>query len=76
MAMLGGAFWPIEIVSNRILLFLAELMPIKHAADGMIDAVVRNYSISELIQPIGILLLMGVLFMGIGINLMERVSKK
>lgn len=75
MAMLGGAFWPIDIVSNRILLFLAELMPLKHAAEGMIDAVVRNYSLSELIQPIGILLLMGVLFMGIGINLMERASK-
>ena len=74
MAMLGGAFWPLDIVSNRILLFLGELTPIKHGAEGMVDAVMRNMSISELIQPIGLLLLMGVLFMGIGINLMERVS--
>lgn len=76
MAMLGGAFWPLEIVSNRILLFLSDLMPIKHGAEGMIDAAMRNYTFSDLAQPIGILLLMGILFMGIGINLMERVSKQ
>lgn len=76
MAMLGGSFWPLEIVSNRILLFLAELTPIKHGTEGIMGAATRNLSISELIQPIGILILMGVLFMGIGINLMERVSNE
>lgn len=74
MAMLGGAFWPLEIVSNRLLLFLSDLMPIKHGLYGMIDAIQLNLPISELLQPIGILLLMGILFMGIGINLMESPS--
>lgn len=74
MAMLGGAFWPIEIVSNRFLLFIAELMPIKHGLNGMVDAIANGQPVGELLQPIGILLLMGILFMGIGINLMERVS--
>lgn len=75
MAMLGGAFWPLEVVSNRVILLLSELMPIKHGLYGTLDAVIRNFSISELIQPISILLLMGILFMGIGINLIERPSK-
>ncbi|MBM6615656.1 ABC transporter permease [Desemzia sp. RIT804] len=75
MAMLSGAFWPLEIVSNRFLLFIAELMPLKHGLQGLIDAILYEPSISELLQPIGILLLMGILFMGSGINLMERVSK-
>lgn len=74
MAMLGGAFWPLEVVSNRFLVFLSDLMPIKHGLYGMIDAIQRNLSLTELLQPIGILLLMGILFMGIGINLMERPS--
>lgn len=74
MAMLGGAFWPLEIVSNRVILFLSELMPLKHALHGIIDAIQYNFSISELLEPIGILLLMGILFMGIGVNLMERAS--
>lgn len=75
MAMLGGAFWPLEVVSNRTIIFLSELMPIKHGLYGMLDAVTRNLTISDLIQPISILLLMGILFMGIGINLIERPSK-
>lgn len=74
MAMLGGAFWPLEVVTNRFILFLSDLMPIKHGLYGMIDAILRNDSMNELLQPIGILLLMGILFMGIGINLMERPS--
>lgn len=76
MAMIGGAFWPLEVVNNRILLFLAELMPIKHGLQGMMGAVVQDRGITELLEPISALLLMGVLFMGIGLNLMERVSEK
>lgn len=74
MAMIGGVFWPLDIVTNRFILFLSEFMPLKHALHGIVDAIQYNLSVMELLQPIGILLLMGVLFMGIGINLMERVS--
>lgn len=76
MAMIGGAFWPLEVVNNRILLFLAELMPIKHGIQGMLGAVIQGRSVDELLEPIAALLFMGVLFMGIGLNLMERVSEK
>lgn len=75
-AMLGGAFWPLEIVSNDFILFLAELTPIKHGLTGMLGALQYNRNLGELIQPIGILLLMGILFIGIGINLMERPTKR
>ncbi|MFO8069875.1 MAG: ABC transporter permease, partial [Alkalibacterium sp.] len=76
MAMIGGAFWPLEIVNNRVLLFLAELMPIKHGIQGMMGAVDQGKTVSELFEPIAALLFMGVLFMGIGLNLIERVSEK
>mgnify|MGYP000858720805 FL=1 len=75
MAMLGGAFWEIDVVSNRFILFLSKLTPMRHGVDGMLEAVNNNTPITELIQPIGILMLMGVVFMGIGINLMERPAK-
>ncbi|GMA08507.1 hypothetical protein GCM10025886_16580 [Tetragenococcus halophilus subsp. flandriensis] len=76
MAMLGGAFWPIDIVENRLILFLGELMPIKHGLQSMNDVIINNYSLIDILQPIGILLLMGTLFMGIGINLMERSTRR
>lgn len=72
MAMLGGAFWPLGIITSDLLRGVAEFMPIKHAVYGMVDIIETNASTMDIIQPIGILLLMGVLFMGIGINLMER----
>ncbi|EKU94099.1 ABC-type transport system involved in multi-copper enzyme maturation, permease component [Alloiococcus otitis] len=72
MAMLGGAFWPLEIVSNRFLLTLAEFIPIKHAMQGALSAINGQLELGDLGQVILILALMGVLFMGVGLNLMER----
>ena len=72
MAMLGGAFWPLEIVSNRFLLTIAEFIPIKHAMQGTISALTGQIEIGDLGQVIVILAIMGVFFMGIGLNLMER----
>ncbi|GAA0355241.1 hypothetical protein GCM10008932_05320 [Alkalibacterium iburiense] len=76
MAMIGGAFWPVEIVSNSVLRFLSRLMPIKYGMEGLRGAILQEYPLSELGEPIVILLLMSVFFMGIGLNLMERVSEK
>lgn len=76
MAMIGGAFWPLEIVTNEILLFLARLMPIYYGITGLRGAILHNQGVMQLLEPIGMLLLMGVLFMGIGINMMERVSER
>lgn len=76
MAMIGGAFWPLEIVTNEILLFLARLMPLYYGIIGLRGAILHDQGVGQLLEPIGILLLMGVLFMGIGLNLMERVSEK
>ncbi|MFD1451992.1 ABC transporter permease [Oceanobacillus sojae] len=72
LAMIGGAFWPLEIVSNPVLLFLAKLNPIKYGLDIIQGAAVYGYSFTELLQPISILTLMAVLFTGIGIHLMEK----
>lgn len=74
-AMLGGAWWPLEIVDNEFILTTAEFMPIKHGMEAMIDAINYNAGISDLFYPLGALLLMGILFMGIGMNLMERTAE-
>ncbi|SEN87465.1 ABC-2 type transport system permease protein [Amphibacillus marinus] len=74
MAMLGGAFWPLEIVTNNILLFLARLVPIRYGLEALIRTIVYNDSLLDVIQPVSILLLMGVIFMGLGINLMEKIK--
>lgn len=72
LSMLGGAYWPLEIVSSDFLLKVSNFVPIKHAMEGLKAATIYGASINELLYPISILTLMGVVLIGIGINVMER----
>lgn len=74
MAMIGGAFWPIEIVRNQFLLAVSKILPITYGLDALKGVAIYDRSWQELAEPISIMLLLGVVCMGIGINLMERRS--
>ncbi|BAM46424.1 ABC transporter permease [Amphibacillus xylanus] len=71
-AMLGGSYWPIELVTNKFLLALSKITPIYYGTKALKDAMLYNAGLIDILQPISILLLMGVIFMGVGLNLMER----
>ncbi|MDG5788049.1 ABC transporter permease [Evansella sp. AB-P1] len=71
-AMLGGAFWPIEIVTNDIMLLLSKGMPIFYAMDTLKGAAIYDYSVLDMVTPLSFMVLFGVVCMGVGINLMER----
>lgn len=72
MAMIGGAFWPIEIVSSEFLLALSKINPLTYGMEALKGLVIYNLPLDQLLMPISILCLMGVAFMGVGIHLMER----
>lgn len=72
-AMLGGAYWPLEIVSSKWLLAISKVIPVTYGMELLKGAVISKSSLQELLYPIGILLLMGVVMMGIGIRLIERI---
>jgi ABC-2 type transport system permease protein len=72
MAMIGGAYWPLEIVSSKVLLTLAKFVPVTYGMELLKGAAVYGNSISELLYPVSILCFMGVVLMGLGINIMER----
>ncbi|KHF41675.1 ABC transporter permease [Halalkalibacter okhensis] len=72
MAMLGGAYWPIEVVTNDIMLLLSKGMPIYYGMEALKGVVLFDRGLVELMQPLSILALFGVVCMGVGINLMER----
>lgn len=72
MAMIGGAFWPIELVSNELLLAISKILPITYGLDALKGVAIYDRGWQDLSEPISILLLFGVACMGIGINLMER----
>ncbi|PRO66558.1 ABC transporter permease [Alkalicoccus urumqiensis] len=74
MAMLGGAFWPAEIVSNVIVSSLKFAVPVYYAIDALKEMAIQGAGAADVLWNISVLLAFGVLLMGAGINLMERRS--
>ena len=72
MAMIGGAYWPLEIVESEILLTLSKVVPITYGMEALKGATINGWGAEQLMLPVSVLILMGVLMMGIGINFMEK----
>lgn len=70
-SMLGGCMWPLEIVNNKILLFLAELTPQKWAIQGIENIAAKGMGFEAAILPTIVLLIMGILFFGAGVKIMK-----
>lgn len=71
-AMLGGAYWPLEIVTSDVILALSYISPITYGLELLNGVTVNHSSFGDLVQPLGVLLFMSVVLMGIGINVMEK----
>lgn len=67
-SMIGGMMWPLEIVTNPVLLFLANLMPQMWAVKGIESVVMYQHSGTTILLPLLILLGMGMVFLGLGIK--------
>lgn len=70
-SMLGGCMWPLEIVNNRVLLFLAELTPQKWAIQGMEDIAAGGFGFEAAIIPTLVLAGMGLIFFMAGLRLVK-----
>ncbi|MBB6455067.1 ABC-2 type transport system permease protein [Salirhabdus euzebyi] len=73
-AMIGGSYWPIEIVTSKFMLALSKIDPVTYVMDALKAVTIYGEPISGALFPISILVLMSVVMMGVGINLMERRS--
>ena len=71
-SMLGGTMWPLEIVNNKILLFLAELTPQKWAMQGMLNIASKGMGFESIIIPSIVLLAMGIIFFTIGVKTVKQ----
>lgn len=73
-AMIGGAYWPIEIVSNEVLLKLANITPIYHAMNALKSIVLYNQGINAILLDSLYLFVMTLILIGIGIWLFKKRS--
>lgn len=72
LAMIGGAFWPLEIVSSSLMLTLSKFVPITYGMEILEGTVMYGERFSDVLYPVSVLVFMGVIFIGIGIHLIER----
>lgn len=63
MGMLGGCMWPLEIINSKILLTLASLTPHRWAISGIESLMITGHASKQTIIALGILLLMGCIYM-------------
>ena len=71
-AMIGGCFWPLEIVTSKLLLFLSLLTPQRWAIQGIRGIVVYNENLNDVKLPIIILLSMGLLYLLLGAYFLKK----
>ncbi|MFC4598448.1 ABC transporter permease [Cohnella hongkongensis] len=72
MPLISGGYMPPGTITNPFLLAIAEAFPLTHALDAMIGISVYDESWSDIYLPLAKLALIGVVCMGVGINLVER----
>lgn len=72
MAMLGGAYWPLEVVSSEIILKLANISPIKFAMEALNGATIYGYEWNALLFPLGMLMVVGLVMLVIGVFVIDR----
>jgi len=72
MPLISGVYMPPGTITNNVLLFIAQFVPLQHAIDALIRVAIYDQGWTDIYLPLAKLLLMSVIFFGVGINLVER----
>ena len=71
-AMLGGCMWPIEIITNKVLLSLSWITPQRWALSAMEEIAMKNAASSTAIVPAIVLLGMAAVYFLLGLRVMKK----
>ena len=75
-AMLGGCMWPLEIISSKLMLVLADITPHRWAMSAIEGISMYDKTLSSIIQPVLVLLFMALIYTVLSIILTKKISKK
>lgn len=70
--LVSGAYMMPGTISNPVLMFIADLFPMSHAMDAIMSVVFYDAGLGDVMMSLLLMLLIGVIAMGLGINLIER----
>lgn len=72
-SMIGGCYWPLEMVNSKILFMASKFVPPGWAMKGLKDLIVYNQGFDAVYLPVAVLILMGVIFMGTALQVSEKI---
>ncbi|GIN10332.1 hypothetical protein J26TS2_01990 [Shouchella clausii] len=75
MPLISGAYMMPGTITNPVLLFIADLFPLTHAMDAIMAVIFYNAGLQDVGMSLLVMVLIGIIAMGLGINLMERRSQ-
>ncbi|WP_453991632.1 ABC transporter permease [Bacillus nitroreducens] len=70
--LVSGAYMMPGTITNPVLVFIADLFPMSHAMEAIMNVIFYNAGLQDVIVSLLIMLLIGIVAMGLGINLVER----
>ncbi|WP_026561477.1 ABC transporter permease [Bacillus sp. J37] len=71
----SGAYMMPGTITNSALLFIADLFPMAHAMDAILSVIFYDAGFKDVMMSLLFMLLIGVVAMGLGINLIERRTR-
>jgi ABC-2 type transport system permease protein len=71
-AMLGGCMWPMELITNKVLLALSNITPQKWALSAMENIAMKGDPASVAVIPMLVLLGMAVVYFLLGMRVMKK----
>jgi len=71
-AMLGGCFWPLEIVNSKIMLFVAKLTPQMWALQGVERVAMYGFGLNDVLMNVAVLTGMGIVYLTLGVKFMKN----
>lgn len=73
--LVSGAYMVPGTITNPVLLFIADLFPLAHAMEAIMAVVFYGAGLQDVVMSLLYILLIGIVAMGLGINLVERRSR-
>ena len=73
-SMIGGTMWPRDIMNNKILLAVSDVLPQRWAMKGLLEVIMYNGGIKDVLQPILYLLIITTVLMAASLRPYRRVA--
>lgn len=73
--LISGAYMMPGTMDLPVLNFVADLFPLSHAMDALMSVVNYDAGLGDIALSVSLMLLIGVVYMGIGINMVERRTR-